>query len=69
MSRKKEINKHSKFLCYILGHKPDEFGLVPDPNGFVKTKDFLKAITEENGWKFFRKSNIDEILISLSAPP
>ena len=69
MAQKKEIKKQSKFLFYILGHKPDEFGLVPDLNGFVKTKDFLKAITEENGWKFFRKSNIDEILISAVDPP
>ena len=45
MAQKKEIKKQSKFLFYILGHKPDEFGLVPDTNGFVKTKDFLKAIT------------------------
>jgi putative RNA 2'-phosphotransferase len=69
MNPKKETKKHSKFLCYILGHKPDEFGLVPDPDGFVKTREFLKAVTEENGWKFFRKSNIDEILISEVTPP
>jgi putative RNA 2'-phosphotransferase len=69
MGLKKEIKKQSKFLFYILGYKPDEFGLVPDPNGFVKIKDFLKAIAEESGWKFFRKSNIDEILISVVDPP
>jgi putative RNA 2'-phosphotransferase len=69
MDQKKEIKKHSKFLAYILGHRPDEFGLVPDPNGFVKTRDFLKAITEESNWKFFRQSNIDQILITLTDPP
>jgi putative RNA 2'-phosphotransferase len=69
MSQKKEIKKHSKFLCYILGHKPDEFGLVPDQDGFVKTKEFLKAITEDSELKFFRKSNIDEILLSIADPP
>jgi putative RNA 2'-phosphotransferase len=69
MDHRKEIKKHSKFLAYILGYKPDEFGLVPDAHGFVKTKDLLKAVTEESGWKFFRKSNIDEILITMEDPP
>jgi putative RNA 2'-phosphotransferase len=69
MDQKKEIKKYAKFLAYILGYRPDEFGLVPDRNGFVKIKEFLKAITEESGWKFFRRSNIDEILITLIDPP
>jgi putative RNA 2'-phosphotransferase len=69
MDQRKKIKKYSKFLTYILGYKPDEFGLVPDTDGFVKTKEFLKAVTEESGWKFFRQSNIDEILVTLTDPP
>lgn len=69
MKPKKVIKKHSKFLAYVLGRKPDEFGLVPDSKGFVKVKDLLKAITEEDGWGFFRKSNIDAVLILEAAPP
>ena len=69
MDQRQEIKQHSKFLAYILGYRPEEFGLVPDKNGFVKTKEFLKAITEESGWKFFRKANIDAVLITMAEPP
>lgn len=69
MSQRKSPEKLSKFISYILGHKPDEFGLVPDPNGFVKIKELLKAICEEDGWKYVRRSYIDEILITLQKPP
>ena len=69
MSRKTAISKYAKFLFYVLGHSPDEFGLVPDPDGYVKIKELLKAVTEEDGWKSFRKSHIDEILISMPEPP
>ncbi|MEJ2097491.1 MAG: RNA 2'-phosphotransferase [Deltaproteobacteria bacterium] len=69
MRLKKELVSYAKFLAYVLGRRPDEFGLAPDPNGFVKIKEFLKAVTEEDGWGFFRKSHIDEMLVSLPDPP
>ena len=59
----------SKFISYILGHNPDEFGLVLDQDGFIKIKELLKAITEEDGWKYVRRSHIDEILITMPGPP
>ena len=34
-------------MAYVLGQRPDEFGLVPDEKGFVRVKDFVKAISEE----------------------
>ena len=33
-----------KFLKYILAHHPDEFGLVPDSNGFFKIKEIFQVL-------------------------
>jgi putative RNA 2'-phosphotransferase len=65
MSQHKPPNQLAKLIAYILARRPDEFGLVPDPDGFVKIKELLKAIGEEEGWKYVRRSHINEILITL----
>lgn len=69
MGHNKDLKKLSKFLEYVLGRNPDEFGLVPDGDGFVRIKELLKAFHEEDGWKFVRKASIDEVLISIVSPP
>ena len=69
MTRQRSPKQLAKFISYILSRRPDEFGLVPDQNGFVKVKDLLKAIGEEADWKYVRRSHIDEILITLPSPP
>ena len=69
MARQKSPKQLSKFISYMLGRKPAEFGLVPDQDGFVKIKDLLKAVTEEEGWKYVRRSHLDEILYSWTDPP
>lgn len=51
-------------MAYVLGHRPDEFGLVPDEQGFVRLKDLVKAISEEPGWGYVRQSHIHEVLIT-----
>jgi putative RNA 2'-phosphotransferase len=63
------LKKQARFLIYILGLRPDEFGLVPDREGYVKIKDLLKAVHEEDGWRSFRLANINEMLVSLPDPP
>ncbi|MFZ7113520.1 MAG: RNA 2'-phosphotransferase [Desulfatiglandales bacterium] len=65
MSRKAQIKveKLARFLVYILGHRPDEFGLVPDADGFVAFKELLQAIHEEPGWGYVRQANLNEILL------
>ncbi len=68
MNRQQSAKKLSKFLGYVLGRKPDEFGLVPDRKGFVKTKELLKALNEEEGWRYIGKSNINELLVTLTNP-
>jgi len=50
-------------MVYILGHRPDEFGLVPERDGFVTFKELLWAIHEEPGWGFVRQSQINEVLL------
>ena len=56
-------------MTYILGRQPDEFGLALDQEGFVRLKDLIKAICEEPGWGYVRKSHINEVLITLRDHP
>jgi putative RNA 2'-phosphotransferase len=45
-----------------LRHRPDEFGLVLDQEGFVSIKELLRAVREEDGWRYLRLNHIDEVL-------
>jgi putative RNA 2'-phosphotransferase len=55
----------AKFFNYVLGRRPDEFGLVTDRDGFVKIKDLIKATNEEDGLKYVRRAHINEIMLTL----
>lgn len=59
----------AKFLAYMLGRKPDEFGLIPDSNGYVKIKDLLKALSEEDEYRYVRQAHLTEIVLSVPKPP
>lgn len=48
----------------MLGHRPDEFGLVPDIDGFLTHKEILQALHEESGFSYVRKSHINEVMLS-----
>ena len=69
MDLQKSSKKLAKLLDYILGRRPDEFGLVADSDGFIKIKELLKALSEEEGLSFVRRAHLDEILITLPDPP
>ena len=69
MKPKAHVRKLAKFLAYLLERRPDEFGLVPDADGYIKIKELLKAIHEEEGWRHIRQANIQEVLYSLPSPP
>ena len=69
MAKRRNLEQLAKFISYILGRNPAEFGLVPDSDGFVKIKDFIKVFAEEEGLKYVRRSNINEILITQPNPP
>ena len=49
MGIKKKHKQIAGFLSYVLGRRPDEFGLVLDEDGFITIKEFLKAVNEEDG--------------------
>jgi putative RNA 2'-phosphotransferase len=68
VSKNQTAIKLDKFLSYVLGRRPDEFGLVPDSDGYVKIRDLLKAVNEEEGGRHVRSSSIDEVLITLPCP-
>ncbi len=65
----KEIKRFAKFLCYVLGHRPDEFGLVPDGEGYVATKELLKAMSEVKGWRHVRMIQLKEVSYSIDPSP
>ena len=69
MSRSTQrVEKFSKFLSYALGHRPDEFGILPDGEGFVEIKELLKALHEEPGWRHIRAAHLFEVA-AVSARP
>jgi putative RNA 2'-phosphotransferase len=66
MGRQKDSKQLEKLMSYILGRRPDEFGLALNDQGFVRLKDLLKAISEEPGWRYVRESHIHEVLVASS---
>lgn len=58
-----KVDNLARFIVYILGHRPDEFGLVPDGEGFITYKELLWAIHEEKGWGYVRQGHINEVLM------
>ena len=69
MGNQKSYKQLYKFLSYVLGRRPDEFGLVPDDNGFVKIKELIKAVNEEDGWRHVRRGLVDELTVVLPDSP
>lgn len=69
MGKQRSPEQLAKFLSYILERRPDEFGLIPDKDGYVKMKDLLKAISEEEGWGYVRQAAINEVLMTVPDPP
>jgi putative RNA 2'-phosphotransferase len=61
--------KIANFISYVLGNRPDEFGLLPDSEGFVKIKSLLSAVNEEEGFKYVRRFHLDDIISSLPDSP
>jgi putative RNA 2'-phosphotransferase len=59
-----QLDKFAGFLAYVLGRRPDEFGLVPDKEGYVSTKRLLQAIKEEPGWGHVGEGLLREVLLS-----
>jgi len=69
MGSDKSQKQLAKFLAYMLGRKPDEFGLVPDADGFVKLKEFMLAIREEEGWRHVRQPILNGLMATMPDSP
>jgi len=67
--QRKSPKELAKILAYVLGRRPDEFGLVPDRSGYVKIKDLLKALGEEREFRYVRRSHLEEVRLTLAKPP
>lgn len=64
MNHTKNIKKLEKFIFYVLGKRPDEFGLLPDSEGYISIKELVRAISEESEYRYIRESHIKEIFIT-----
>lgn len=69
MSWTRKLKPLAQFLGYVLGRRPDEFGLIPDAQGYVKIKELLKALCEVEGWRFVRAAHLKELVLSLPDAP
>jgi len=61
-NNKRKVDHLNRLLNYILGNRPDEFGLVPDKEGYISLKELLRAINEEPNMAYVRESHIREVL-------
>jgi putative RNA 2'-phosphotransferase len=69
MNRRKQAEQFAKTAAYMLGRRPDEFGLIPDDDGYVVIKEFIKAASELAEWKHIRLSHVTEIPLMLDSSP
>lgn len=58
------IDNLAATLVYVLGHRPDEFGLVPNVEGFIPVKRLIQALREEPEWSHVREATLREVLVS-----
>ena len=58
----------AKFMTYMLGVEPAEFGLVPDNDNRYKIKDVLKALNELEGYRGVRLGDLKELTLTLDNP-
>ncbi len=68
MKLPKQLESLAKMLAYVLGHRPDEFGLVPDAEGFIPIKQLQQALIHEPGWSFVRRHHLDQVVLLMQPP-
>lgn len=64
----RQLETLARTLTYVLGHRPDEFGLVLDEAGFAPTKKLLAALAGEPGLAWVRRRHLEELAVLLSPP-
>lgn len=68
MNKTRSPQNLAKMLAYALGRRPDEFGLFPDGEGYVRIRELLKALHEETGWRYVNESHLREVLLTTPDP-
>ena len=68
MKLPRQLEALARMLAYMLGHHPDEFGLVLAEDGFIPVKQLHQALIREPGWGFVRRHHLDQV-VSLLQPP
>ena len=68
MKLPRQLEALARMLAYMLGHHPDEFGLVLSEDGFVPLKPLLQALIHEPGWGFVRRHHLDQVVALLQPP-
>jgi len=58
----------SRLLSYMLGRRPDEFGLVPDAEGWVAVKEVVRVLVQEKAYAFVRMSHLEELAHLVQSP-
>jgi putative RNA 2'-phosphotransferase len=68
MKLPRQLEALARMLTYMLGHHPDEFGLVLAADGSIPLKRLQQALIREPGWGFVRRHHLDQV-VSLMQPP
>ncbi len=57
-----ELERLSRFLSYILRHRPRRFGLHPDGDGYVPIGNLVAQIKKKDRWRWVMKQHIMEVV-------
>ncbi len=68
MKLPRQLESLARMLAYMLGHHPDEFGLVLSEDGSIPLKELQQALIREPGWGFVRRQHLDQV-VALMQPP
>jgi putative RNA 2'-phosphotransferase len=65
----RELETLARMLAYLLGRRPDEFGLVLEEGGWVPVTKLLQALHEEPGFARVRREDLERLEALISPPP
>jgi len=63
----KKVAQLARFIQYVIGRRPDEFGLVIDAQGFIPVSDVLQVLHSE-GWPHVRRNHLETLDFHLGKP-
>jgi len=65
----RELESLARMLAYLLGRRPDEFGLVLAAGGWVTVKQLLQALHAEPGFTRVRREDLERLAALVSPAP